>query len=272
MASQSQLQSQLQSINMFNEYRDDPETNNIPTKLHKYLGVEKTQELQQHRKEELYVQKITEILNKISTNNFVSSINAIKELNTFSQKQIMQLINIIVDKIKIETNLINIYVRLIHEIKGIKNSDEPKYTFEQLLLSRTQNLFAKVLTFTSNESESARMEARNILKFIAEVLIVLEKPQLIIFCTEKLFDNFVNSKTNMLKTLSLLFLSIFLIKTGKYVCSISKKATILIVEIFNKFDIVTKTEEFQSRDMINALTLISEMKKIKNDEHWIVSN
>lgn len=261
-------QSQIQLINMFSEYRDDPETGNIPIKLYKYLGVEKTQELQQLRKEELYNQKITEILNKISIDNFEDSINSIKELNINTQKQMVQLINIVIDKIKVETNLIEVYVKMINEIKDIKNNDEPKYTLEQLVLNRIQNLFVKILSFSPNETESVRMEARNILKYIAEILAILEKPQLIVFCIEKLFDNFTHSETTAYKTMFILFLSIFLIKVGKYVCNISKKATLLIGKILNDFDELSKTEEFQSRIMINALTLISEIKKVKLEEKW----
>jgi hypothetical protein len=255
------MSSQSQIIDNFNKYKDAPESNILPPKLVRYLGIEKTDELITRRNEEYFTQSITLLLNKININNFDTSVSMIKSLNMTTQKQFAQVIDIILDKIRIETNFINIYARLINEIKLLQDGN--KCTIEKLILFKCQNIFADIISGKTDKDS-----AQNMLKFISYLLKNLNKPSVINFCLDKLFELIMISNTIVKKTLALLYFGIFFSQTGKYVCLISKTTSDYCRDKFEKLNQMASSEEFQNREMINAKTIILDLNKLKKDEGW----
>lgn len=248
-------------IEHFMKYKDDPRSYEIPQKLAKYIGIENTNELLEKRNEELFTQDIISILNRINESNFVSFVDMIQKLNINTQKQLIYIIDTILNKITSETNFINIYIKLINEIKTIR--DDKDNTIEKVLLFKCQNVFSKII-----KGETNKNDAQNILKFISSILRVLGKQQIINFCSDKLYELIEKSDTNQKKTIAILYFSIFLSNTGKYFCGLSKKNIGICKDKMIKLETMINNDEFQNRELINAKQIIRDLIDLKIKERW----
>jgi hypothetical protein len=248
-------------IENFMKYKYDPKSNEIPRKLAKYIGAENTNELLEKRNEELFAQEIISILNRINESNFDSFVKMIKKININTQKQLIYIIDIILNKITSETNFINIYVRLINEIKTIK--DDKDNTIERVLLFKCQNIFSGIISGKTNKND-----AQNILKFISLVMKILDKQHIVNFCLNKLYELIEISDTKQKKTIAITYFSIFLTNSGKYFCGLSKKNADMCKDKLVNLEAMINSDEFQDRELINAKQIIRDLVELKVKENW----